>query len=275
MLTICFWNLNKKPEVLSHLICLAQSHSVDVFILAECPVDLEPARSALNGSGIAGTYREVVQAEAKVRALTRLGIEDFVHRFTGHGRYLAAWTLRAPTLTPPEALVVGVHLPSKAGGFSMTDQASVAMEVIKELTDVEDGREHRNTILIGDFNMRPYDEGMTLVTGFHGLMTKALAGLPDRRHLDQPRRRFYNPMWGLFGDRTAGPAGTYYWRNSAPHNTHWQMLDQVLVRSQMISCLRDLHILDHDGQHALVTRDGLPDVDHSSDHLPLLLQVEI
>lgn len=188
---------------------------------------------------------------------------------------MAIWSVRAPKLDPPEALVVGVHLLSKAGGNTEADQLSVAMEVGKELIDVEDEREHRNTVVIGDFNMQPYDEGMTIVTGFHGLMTKALAQLPDRIHRQQPRPRFYNPMWGLFGDRTPGPAGSFYWHSSVLHNTHWQIFDQVLVRSALIDHLNDLRILDDDGNHALVGSGGGPDGNHLSDHLPILARLDV
>ena len=167
MITICFWNLSKKDQTLAHLICLARMYEVDIFILAECPNDLEPAIEGLNGLD-AKKYREAVNAKAKVRSLSRLGIEGSVHRFTSIGREMAAWTMPAPKLDPPEVLVVGVHLPSKAGGNQETDQASVAIEVVKELTRVEDHRGHRNTALVGDFNMQPYDAGMTLVTGFSG-----------------------------------------------------------------------------------------------------------
>ncbi len=171
--------------------------------------------------------------------------------------------------------MVGIHLPSKAGGNDDSDQLSVAMEVSKELADIEDERNHRNTAVIGDFNMQPYDEGMTIVTGFHGLMTKGLANLPDRLHRQQPRRRFYNPMWGLFGDRTPGPAGSFYWHSSVLHNTHWEIFDQVLVRSALIDSLCDLLILDQDGNHTLVGADGGPDTSHLSDHLPILVRLDI
>ena len=208
-------------------------------------------------------------------ALTRLPGRDFIHRYTGLGRELAAWTLAAPRLKPSEVLLAGVHLPSKAGGASEVDQASIVGEVIEELGDLEDLLRHRNTILVGDFNMHPYDPGMTSVTGVHGLMTRKLAELPDRVHRSRPRRRFYNPMWGLFGDRTPGPAGSYYWRSSVLHNPHWAIFDQVLTRPELIDCFMELRILDDDGNHALVGTDGAPDRDHLSDHLPIIFWLDV
>lgn len=274
VITILFWNLDKKPSIMTHLACLAETHSVDVFILAECPKNVKPAIRDLDNLGI-GTYREEFNLRAKVRALTRLGTKDFIHRYTSQGRELAAWTLRAPKLNPEEALVVGVHLLSKAGGVSADDQASIAREVIAEMGDVEDDRNHQNTVLVGDFNMHPYDPGMTSVTGVHGLMTRELADLPDRVHRRTPRRRFYNPMWGLLGDRTPGPAGSHYWRSSVLHNTYWSILDQVLIRPALINHLVDLRILDNDGNHGLVGPDGAPDKRYLSDHLPIIVWLDV
>jgi exonuclease III len=274
VITIIFWNINKRPDILDHIECLGQTHLVDVFILSECPKNVKPALRALNVLGV-GTYREEVSAKAKVRALTRLPAGDFIHRFTSIGREMAVWSVSAPKLTPDEVLIAGVHLPSKAGGIKDTDQDSVVGEVIEELGDVEDIHRHRNTVFVGDFNMHPYDPGMTSVTRVHGLMTRKLAELPDRVHRRQQRRRFYNPMWGLFGDRTPGPAGSYYWRSSALHNPHWGIFDQVLIRPALIDHLKDLHILDHDGNDSLVGPDDAPDRKYLSDHLPVLFRLDI
>jgi hypothetical protein len=90
-------------------------------------------------------------------------------------------------------------------------------------------------------------------------MTVSLSRMADRVYRRRRYRRFYNPMWGLFGDRTPGPAGTFYWRNGPVHSPHWSILDQVLVRPALIDHLTDLEILDNDGQHVLVAGDGAPD----------------
>jgi hypothetical protein len=276
MITIGFWNLAKRRQTLPHLACLAQAHAVDVLMLAECPKNLKPAISALNNLGI-GVYREEVNAKAKVRAITRLPAAEFVHYATGMARELAVWRVHAPKLTPKELLLAGVHLLSKAGGSEANDQFSVAKEVVEELVEFEEGRPspHRNTVLVGDFNMHPYDPGMTSVTGIHGQMTKVLAEQPDRVHRHQPRRRFYNPMWGLFGDRTPGPPGTHYWRSSVLHNPYWGMLDQVLIRPPLIGRFNQLTILDNDGNHDLCGPDGAPDKRHLSDHLPVLFRLDV
>jgi hypothetical protein len=218
VITILFWNLAKRPVALAHLACLGRTHSVDVFLLAECPADLGPTIVSLNALN-QGAFREEFKERPKVRAITRLKSAEFVHRLTIPG--MAVWSILAPSLSPPEILLAGIHLPSKFGGASDTDQFSIAKEVAEELSRFEDRRRHRNTIVVGDFNMQPYDQGMTSVGALHGVMTKKLARLPDRIHRERPRPCFYNPMWGFFGDISPGPAGSYFWDSSQLHNTHW------------------------------------------------------
>jgi hypothetical protein len=86
-------------------------------------------------------------------------------------------------------------------------------------------------------------------------------------------------MWGLFGDRTSGPPGTYYWRSSVTSNHHWHILDQVLLRPSLADKLTRLKILRRDGpgsaDNSLLDKHGLPEREGISDHLPLLFELDI
>jgi endonuclease/exonuclease/phosphatase family metal-dependent hydrolase len=265
LITLLFWNIAKNAACLEHLACLADAHEVDVFILAECSHNVSLDR--LNGLG-KGQYELELNANAKVQAITRLGSRAFIHRYTSLGREMAVWS--AVGNNADEILIAGVHLMSKFGGTTENDQALVAGELITELNGVEDRQKHRNTVMLGDFNMQPYDSGMTNPIAMHSLMTRQLAERPDRIHRNKLRRSFYNPMWGLFGDRTAGPPGSHYWRSSSLSNTHWGILDQVLLRRDLIERLNDVRILGNDGQHSLMDSNDIPTTDYLSDHLPVL-----
>ena len=80
-------------------------------------------------------------------------------------------------------------------------------------------------------------------------------------------------MWGFFGDRTPGPAGTHYWDSSVTSNQHWHMFDQVVAISSLVDRLVDVQILDTDGESKLVDEDGIPRKEHLSDHLPILFRI--
>jgi hypothetical protein len=117
--------------------------------------------------------------------------------------------------------------------------------IVDELRFLEDKHRHCNTILLA------------------------------KNEADHQSRRFYNPMWGLFGHRSPGAAGSFYWKSSAPHNPHWVIVDQVLVRASMVLTLMGLEILVSDGTHSLTKKDGTPDWSYESDHLPVVAKFDL
>ena len=53
-------------------------------------------------------------------------------------------------------------------------------------------------------------------------------------------------MWGLLGDGSRGPAGTFFHRHAEQEAYFWNMFDQVLVRPALLDRFdfKDLAILD-------------------------------
>ncbi|MBL8795846.1 MAG: hypothetical protein JNM56_18220 [Planctomycetia bacterium] len=82
-------------------------------------------------------------------------------------------------------------------------------------------------------------------------------------------------MWGLFGDRTPGPPGTYFYSGSGPGNPYWNIFDQVLLRPDIMDSLVELKIIDTDGQESLLTDRGRPRIATASDHLPILFRFNL
>jgi hypothetical protein len=216
-------------------------------------------------------FSHVNNIEGKVAAFTSLPENDLVHRFASVGEDLAIWTIERPL----PIIIGGVHLIGKSGGASDSTQALAVKEIVEQFFRFEEEKGHCRSILVGDFNMDPYDPGMTNDLAIPGYMTVELATRPDRRFREKRRRRFYNPMWGLFGDRTPGPAGSFYWRSSVPNNTYWTLFDQILIRPPLIEKLKEVVILDSDGAHSLLNANGMPNVDYLSDHLPVLASFQI
>lgn len=109
-------------------------------------------------------------------------------------------------------------------------------------------------------------------------MTKRLAtnlsGRGGRLFRKERYACFYNPMWSLFGDQV-GPGASYYWDNAEPDNHHWYMLDQVLLRPSLMNRPYIVQILDTDGQHSLLTPEGIASKEHLSDHLPILFTLDV
>ena len=176
---------------------------------------------------------------------------------------------------PPGILLAAAHFVSK-NNISEGEQAMLAIELAKEILRVEDTVGHERTILVGDLNMNPFEDGVTGANALHAVMTRKLAERGSRVVQGTEYRFFYNPMWGFFGDRTAGPPGTYYHRAPNVAELFWHMLDQVLLRPALMGLLEDLAILDSiDGERLLTQPGGLPHHTAYSDHLPLAFRLNL
>lgn len=173
----------------------------------------------------------------------------------------------------PELLFAVAHLPSKLNIRDAT-QSLIVQPLAADIAQTEDRRGHRRTVLVGDLNMNPFEEGVAGAGHLHGVMTRAVAGREERLVEGRTYRMFYNPMWAQFGDRTDGPPGTFYRSAAEAVNYYWNTYDQVLVRPELISHLRHAEVLDSDGTDSLLTKNGLPDRTNGSDHLPLFFRLE-
>lgn len=273
MVSFLFWNVAGKQETIPFLGRLALTYGIDVFFLAECPDDANAVTHVLNRQG-RGIYRIGDTVTTKVKGFSRLPASDFFPHFNNRKGDMTIWNLAADDPGRVQVQIAAVHLLSKAGGATPADGQAVAAEISREIAEYEDNEGCQNALLVGDLNMNPWEPGMVLVSCLHASMTKRLADLPDREWRKEKYRRFYNPMWGLFGDLSPGPAGTHFWESSVASNHHWHMFDQVLLRPSLMNRLRNIQILDRDGYASLVGPNGAATKDYLSDHLPILFQID-
>lgn len=245
-------------------------HHVDIVMLAECPE--EPAEACRLLS--AKTNRHFHTAPGtlgKLQLLTSFPEESLTPVFDDLAGRL---TIRRLLLDERriDLLVAVAHLPSKRH-YSDSDQQFIAAELARDISDHERRFGNSRTVLVGDFNMNPFENGVVGAIGLHAVMTRAIAQSDTRTVSARKYRYFYNPMWSFFGDRNDGPAGTYYYAQSTPIAYFWNMFDQVLLRPEIMHWLMDLRILDHDGSASLLNARGIPDSVGGSDHLPLYFRL--
>lgn len=176
----------------------------------------------------------------------------------------------------PDILLAVVHLSSKLY-WDADSQVMSCVELCEDIEEAEKEVGHRRTVLLGDFNMHPFEAGLVNAKGLHGVMSRDVASRKCRIVDGRTYNFFYNPMWSLLGDGSTGPAGTYYYHKSAHNAYFWHMFDQVLIRPDLLDVFsnEDLEILDWDGKVSLVTPNGRPDKKTASDHLPIKLRLRI
>jgi hypothetical protein len=271
MLTLLFWNMNRQDrrDVLSRMVV---RHGIHILMLAEC--DLTPAEvlRALNQGDQAAFHDNGGRCEA-VRVYSTFATEH-VREVHGAQRYTIRH-LQLPLRT--DVLLAAAHLPSK---LHRTDdsQRYTCADLAEVIREQEQRLGHRRTVLVGDFNMNPFEPPMVSAREFHAVMDRQTARGGSRMVEGKEYPYFYNPMWSLLGDASPGPPGTHYYARGDHVTYFWNMLDQVLVRPELLACFRneDLEILTDDGTVSFLKKQtGRPNPKTASDHLPLLFRINL
>ncbi len=272
MTSFLFWNLNRKP-LQDMVASLALHYEVDVLMLVECSIEPGVLLRTLNRDDGADYSYALGVSRGKAEIYTRFPCE-FLRPKQDQDR-LTIRHLRLPGRS--DILLAVTHYPSKMH-WSDADQASQCGPLLAQPIQLaEDDVGHRRTLLVGDLNMNPFEHGMVEASGLHAVMTRRIAERRARIVQGREYPFFYNPMWGLFGDASPGPPGTYYNRRPKPREYFWHMFDQVLIRPDLLPLFRneDLEIVTSDGSTSLLTRNQLPDGTVASDHLPLFFRLAL
>ena len=261
-----FWNLNRKP--LAALIAdLAEEHRIDLIILAECEVEPATMLRTLNRTS---SRFHLTSGLCPYISIYSGFPNQFVQK-TYESERVSIRTIELPARD--SVLLAAVHLPSKLH-WTAESQALECKELARQIELEEQKAGHRRTILVGDFNMKPFEAGVA--GGLHSVMSRQVASRGTRTVQGREYPFFYNPMWGHFGDAGSDTAGSYFYDAGEHVNHYWNMFDQVLLRPELASRFDSarLNILKAVGSLSLVRPDGRPDQQVGSDHLPLLFEVE-
>lgn len=266
LLRIVFWNVNKKN--LNHYVCsITASTNADVVVLLENGVSSKETLQSLRVNVSPNFYypRIISTDREKFHCFCRnpeLDLSEIHSELRMSARLFQ--------IGQHKALLVLVH------GHDIRNhgdsQWQFATTEIADTVKLLQNQKHTNKlILLGDFNLNPFDWGMNDARGLNAMMTKACVK-SGRRTLNEKEYDFYyNPMWSLFGDNTDGPAGTIY-NTSGQGFYGWSMLDQVIVHHSVVEFFGSVKIVTKAGTKSLLSRSGHPDANNASDHFPILVE---
>jgi hypothetical protein len=271
-----FWNMRgRRLEVV--LRRLTERHQIDVLALAECAIPENPMQDALNAAGGGGFRRVPALASRGLDVYSRYELGCFGPVLKEADHYLVR------TLTPPggiEVVLALAHL-SSPSHKDVRDLNSRVIGFATAIRDAEKAAGHDRTVVVGDLNLNPFDEGLLNVRGLNALADRRTVERKDPRRFGkvfvEEFRLFYNPMWSHFGDAVQ-PAGTYYYDKSNPEvDPLWNIYDQVLLRPALLGRFhsKNLKILTTDGAVSFVWEDGRPNGDVYSDHLPIWFRLDL
>lgn len=271
MITFLFWNTKGNPvqEIIGDIV---EMHDVDIVILSESKISQARLIEELSREH-QFVPSEPLSRDVRISILVK-SCKNWLQSLTDESS-LSIRHLVEPR-TNREILIVATHMPSKLN-YDDDDLRGFAERSRKVIEKYELSVGHKNTIVVGDFNMNPFDEGLVSFNGFHSVMDKRVAQKKGRVLKGEHRCFFYNPMWSLLGDRSCGPSGTFYYNNSKSRNYYWNMLDQVLLRPDLIPLFPDneLRIITETHSCSLLRDSGIPNSRLASDHLPLLFRIDI
>jgi hypothetical protein len=269
MVKFCFWNLKNRP-LAQHVRRIVESQGIDLLVLAESPYRPGELLNELS-EGVSPLMHfcdgkcDLVQVFSKFPSVDVQPLQE-----------AARYTIRSVTLPKTSIVLIGVHLKSKlqAGGET---QLLDCQELATDIRRIESEVGHERTVLVGDLNMNPFDPGVSACRALNAVMFRDRAMAGSRTYQGQDYPHFYNPMWSRMGDLSAGPPGTYFYRDSNDVCHYWHMLDQILVRSALVPSflVEELRILESDGIDDLLAKRGDLTVPSVSDHLPLVFALDL
>jgi exonuclease III len=267
---ILFWNANGKESSIA-IKELNSQYEPDIFILAECQLMDSEILSILNESG----WLYNAQSDPickKIRLFTKYDSSNLQAK-QGNRNFII-W--KAAIDGYPEFNLMTLHSPSKLH-FNADDQTQASIEMANTLRLHEQGF-GENSIVIGDFNMNPFEMGMISTGGFHAVMCKTIARHKKFTTVQGSKYpMFYNPMWNFFGDSKKGAAtGTYYYYKNTHTNYFWHIFDQILIRPNMIDYIDEnsINIIESIGSISLLKAGIISKIDIKySDHLPICITI--
>jgi hypothetical protein len=176
MLTFLFWNTNRRP-ISSLVVALAKEHSVDVLILAESKLRDADLLEQFNTPLAEPLYRLPRSECESIRVFTRFPAKYIPHSFES-----ARYSFRRLSLPERDQIILGIaHFPSKLR-WSDDSQAQECTRLARIIAEQEATVGHRRTLLVGDFNMNPFEKGLIGATGLHAVMSRDVAlarAVPD------------------------------------------------------------------------------------------------
>lgn len=165
MSRILFWNVQKKD--LTPLVCdLARDSNADVIILNESGISRDKTLDSLK-EGVNRLFFSptAILTDHRFQCFCRdrlLNMKE-IH----NGDRMSVWTLG-------QSLLVLVH------GFDirnhdLTTRSAFIYELANELRFVQTNQGNNRFILVGDFNLNPFDAILNSPSGLNAMMTKACA----------------------------------------------------------------------------------------------------
>ena len=152
-----------------------------------------------------------------------------------------------------------------------------AERISKQIEKIEDevyGDKARKGIVIGDFNLQPYSDGIINVLSFNATMSICKAKKIYRETDDEKRLFYFNPIWKLMGDNTLVQGSYYSSGGGQDKSLYWYAYDEVLLRPYFIDKFNwnNFRYVIKTENHIFVNNEKINKKTYS-DHLTILFEI--
>lgn len=262
-----FWNIRKNKNVFPILKDIFRTYDVDICLLAECPEDYQENADKVIGDRY--KFHKGI-ASGKITYIHKKNIIVESIKDTDRASSKSVY------VSQNRINVIGCHLKDKCN-YTEVAQRSFASFFCEFINETEKQEHNYKTIVIGDFNMNPFEEAMTSVLYLNSVMDKNTAKKVTRTYIGKQYRYFYNPMWKVWGHFQNMPGGTiYYYKSHDPMLLYWNMFDQILIRPELLNsfCDSSLKIISYTENYNLLQKSGRIN-NNISDHLPIFFTLKL
>ncbi len=262
-----FWNINNN-DITDYISALCHENEIDILVLAESSISDVNIIQKLNKDA-PRKYRAPFNPSPRLSFFIRYPEASIKPIFDDGG-------LSIRHILPPigsDILLIALHMPSKIH-MKEKEQIFQTVRISNAIKEAEERIGHSKTMIMGDLNMNPFEDGIVGADGLHAVMDKKIASRQSRVVQTETRKFFYNPMWSRMGDFSPGPPGTYYYQGG--HISYfWHTFDQVLLRPDLLKYYADdqLKVPIEVGGKNLLSGDKIDS--KISDHLPIIITLRL
>lgn len=310
MIRVLYWNIKKKGNELLDTI-KRLSNNIDILIIAELCISDEKLRRSGDSvekiidnvclsTGfyfVGGKKDSWIYLWARNKKGLNIGLmdvydklrnpSDLANKECGDSEYFVEYLNKHERMlffkisyNKLNFLLVPIHFPSRL--FATTGKQKDLSVHFKNYIEKIERKYKLKSIVVGDFNMNPFEAGMIHQEGFYALPTQHLENII--KFYDIPYETFYNPTWEKYGDYeirdgkvVQKPSGSYFLENSNDINYYWYVLDQVILRKELIKnfCFESFKYITGDKSDNDFLNDNLsPNDKKYSDHLPITFHLK-
>ena len=257
-----YWNTNNITELLQ-IIDICNSEKPDIFFLSEIDESkLEDETELLDQNDYVYFSNP---GSSRVSIIVKKGLDIELGL---QNKYYT--NVRLPDL---DLDVISLHLPSQM--FQHFDALKEFIRDVRKDIDLNIGiPDEKRILLIGDFNVSPFDKPMIDFDGFSA--TNSVNSRERITHLGKNKALYYNPTWKLYSNSSF--PGTKYFRRPSGSSydiLEHHFLDQVVISTKLSRELKDEEIKVIEKSPSYTYYNLNSNVILESDHLPLSYKISL